>query len=105
MRKANVYMHRELAGVITETTEGYSFIYDVDYLARSSAQPVSLTLPLQNKPFTSSILFPFFDGLITEGWLLHIAKRNWKLNARDRVGLLLASCHDCIGAVSIEEEK
>jgi serine/threonine-protein kinase HipA len=47
-------------------------------------------------------MFSFFDGLIPEGWLLRIAEKNWKLNERDRMGLLLACCKDCIGAVSIE---
>jgi serine/threonine-protein kinase HipA len=48
-------------------------------------------------------MFPFFDGLIPEGWLLEIAEKNWKLDARGRMGLLLACYRDCIGAVSIEE--
>ena len=47
------------------------------------------------------MLFPFFDGLIPEGWLLNIAEKNWKLKPRDRMGLLMACCLDCIGAVSI----
>ena len=55
------------------------------------------------QPLASNILFPFFDGLIPEGWLLDIAEKNWKLNTRDRMGLLLACCKDCIGAVSVEE--
>jgi serine/threonine-protein kinase HipA len=105
MRKAKVYMHNELAGFLTETIEGYSFKYDSNYLTGSGAKPVSLTLPLQDKPYESKTLFPFFDGLIPEGWLLDIAEKNWKLNARDRMGLLLACCRDCIGAVSIEEDK
>ena len=104
MRKAKVYMHNELAGSLTENEEGYSFRYDENYLTRSMAKPVSLTLQLQDKPFVSKTMFPFFDGLIPEGWLLDIAEKNWKLNARDRMGLLLACCKDCIGAVSIEEE-
>ena len=105
MRKAKVYMYNELAGLLTETTEGYTFIYYPGYLAGSVPKPVSLTLPLQDKPFISRNLFPFFDGLIPEGWLLDIAEKNWKLNVRDRMGLLLACCKDCIGAVSIEEDK
>ena len=68
-------------------------------------KPVSLTLPLQDKPHVSRTMIPFFDGLIPEGWLLEIAEKNWKLNARDRMGLLLACCKDCIGAVSIEEDN
>jgi serine/threonine-protein kinase HipA len=103
MRKAKVYMHNDLAGFLTESEDGYSFKYDVNYLNKSMVKPVSCTFPLQERPFVSKIMFPFFDGLIPEGWLLEIAEKNWKLNARDRMGLLLACCRDCIGAVSIEE--
>jgi len=105
MRKAKVYMQKELAGYLTENEEGYSFKYDANYLTGLVTKPVSLTLPLQDKPFVSKTLFPFFDGLIPEGWLLEIAEKNWKLNGRDRMGLLLACCRDCIGAVSIEEDN
>lgn len=105
MRKAKVYMYNELAGFLTESEEGYSFVYDTKYLTRSLAKPVSLTLPLQDKPHVNRTMIPFFDGLIPEGWLLEIAEKNWKLNARDRMGLLLACCRDCIGAVSIEEDN
>ena len=105
MRKAKVYMYNELAGFLTESEEGYSFVYDTIYLTGSLAKPVSLTLPLQDKPHVSRTMIPFFDGLIPEGWLLEIAEKNWKLNARDRMGLLLACCRDCIGAVSIEEDN
>jgi serine/threonine-protein kinase HipA len=104
MRKAKVYMLKELAGFLVENENGYSFIYDEDYITKPTAKPVSLTLPLQDKPHISRIMFPFFDGLIPEGWLLEIAEKNWKLNVRDRMGLLMACCRDCIGAVSIEED-
>src|SRR3989304_4525049 len=105
MRKAKVYIHKELAGYLTENENGYSFLYDKAYLIQLTPIPVSLTLPLQDIPHINRTLFPFFDGLIPEGWLLEIAEKNWKLNARDRMGLLLACCRDCIGAVSIGEEK
>jgi serine/threonine-protein kinase HipA len=48
-------------------------------------------------------MLPFFDGLIPEGWLLDIAIKNWKIDQRDRMGLLLSVCKDCIGAISIEK--
>lgn len=78
-------------------------MYEEAYRADSDARPVSLTLPLREAAYTSPVLFPFFDGLIPEGWLLAIAERNWKLNPRDRMGLLLACCRDCIGAVGVED--
>ena len=55
----------------------------------------------------ATVLFPFFDGLIPEGWLLGVVSRNWKINQNDRFGLLLSVCRDCIGDVNIrngEEE-
>lgn len=100
-RKAEIKMHDHTAGWLVQDEEGYHFVYDVDYLRSESAQAISLTLPLQESEFTSKIMFPFFDGLIPEGWLLDIAQRNWKLNPRDRMGLLMACCKDCIGAVSV----
>ena len=59
-------------------------------------------MPLSDKAYKSMVMFPFFDGLTPEGWLLDIAKKNWKLNSRDRMEVLLNTCQDCIGAVSIE---
>ena len=50
-------------------------------------------------------LFSFFDGLIPEGWLLDVITRNWKMDRKDRFGLLLVSCRDAIGNVSIRGEK
>lgn len=97
-------MHNELAGLLIENEEGYTFTYDATYLAKENAQPVSLTLPLSSKSYQSKTLFSFFDGLIPEGWLLEIAEKNWKLQERDRMGLLLVCCRDCIGAVSVVEE-
>ena len=102
MRKAKVYMYKHWAGILTEDEDGYHFQYQKTYLERPEAEPISLTMPLQSDLFNSMVLFPFFDGLIPEGWLLSIAEKNWKLDSRDRMGLLLQTCHDCIGAVSIE---
>ncbi len=105
MRKAIIRMDDQVAGWLTQDENGYHFEYNPDYLSQTNAKPISLTLPLQEPVFTSNVLFPFFDGLIPEGWLLDIAEKNWKLNPRDRMGLLLACCKDCIGAVSVEEVK
>lgn len=105
MRKADVLINGHTAGYLSETEDGYSFRYDTAYLKAKHAKAVSLTLPLTDKPYNSKTMIPFFDGLIPEGWLLEVAEKNWKLNERDRMGLLLACCKDCIGAVSIVEAK
>ena len=71
----------------------------------NQALAVSLTLPLRQEPYETTILFPFLDGLIPEGWLLGVVSRNWKINQKDRFGLLLSACRDCIGDVCIRREK
>ena len=102
MRKALVYVSDSFAGELCETDFGYKFQYDEKYLA-SGNHAISLTMPLTHEPYVSENLFPFFDGLIPEGWLLDIVCHNWKLNERDRFGILLAACADPIGDVSIKE--
>ena len=105
-RTAYVYVRDTFAGILKETDSGYSFVYDIDYLKSENPTAVSLTLPLQKEEYTSKTLFSFFDGLIPEGWLLDIAQTSWKINARDRMSLLLACCKDCIGDIGvIEVEK
>ena len=101
MSKALVEYKGKAAGTLEETDEGYEFQYDRDYLADAAAAPVSLTLPLSEKPYKSPVLFPFFDGLIPEGWLLDVALRNTDISELDRFSLLLLCCKDCIGAVSV----
>jgi len=101
IREAEIKLHDKTAGRLTQDENGYHFQYNEQYLKSASTQPVSLTLPLTDKRFTSAVMFPFFDGLIPEGWLLDIAEKNWKLNPRDRMGLLMVCCKDCIGAVSV----
>jgi len=100
-RQGQVFMYEYLAGIISQTEDGYTFVYEQKYLDNKKNLPISQTFPLKKETYKSSVMFPFFDGLIPEGWLLEIAEKNWKLKSSDRMGLLLACCKDCIGAVSV----
>lgn len=102
MKQGRVFYKQIPAGIICEDETGFVFQYDADYLAREDAKAISLTLPLREEAYVSQMMFPFFDGLIPEGWLLEVAVESWKINPRDRMSLLLACCRDCIGAVSVE---
>jgi len=100
-RQANIYFQDQLAGMLEEGDSGYMFYYKKEYLQAPDPKPVSLTLPLSEDRYHSNVLFPFFDGLIPEGWLLEIGEKHWKLNTRDRFELLINLCRDTIGAVSV----
>ncbi len=102
MRKAAIYYKNVLAGILTETNEGdYTFQYDKEYVSNYPNQFITFTMPVRLLKYESQQLFPFFEGLIPEGWLLEIASKSWKINRNDRMGLLLACCYNCIGAVSV----
>ncbi len=101
-RKGKVLFGENLCGIIEETETGYRFTYDSEYISNSNSKAISKNLPLSEKSYESKMMFPFFDGLIPEGWLLDLAQKHWKIDIRDRMGLLLSCCKDCIGAVSIE---
>lgn len=101
MRRAHIFYKHLLAGVLTESDDGYEFCYLPEYLSSETAKAISLTFPLREEPYTSPVLFPFFDGLIPEGWLLDVALRNTDISILDRMSLLLICCKDCIGAASV----
>ncbi len=103
MRQATIYYGERKAGLLEELGggQGYRFTYDPEYVVDGWA--VSLSLPLRVEPFESASLFSFFVGLIPEGWYLEIVTRTVKVDPSDIFGLLLATCGDCIGAVSVRE--
>jgi len=103
MRQARIYYQDKVAGILTETDEGeYVFRYEAEYIKEHPRDFITFTMPVSEAAYREKRLFPFFEGLIPEGWLLDIASKNWKINRNDRMGLLLACCRNCIGAVSVE---
>ena len=102
MRQGIVKYNNELAGILTEEYNGeYVFVYDEQYIQQFPQQHITFKMPVSHQHYRSKRLFPFFDGLIPEGWLLNIAAESWKINKNDRMGLLLACCRNAIGAVSV----
>ncbi len=108
--KGIVYYKNRCAGHIWKNEEDqFFFQYALSYLENKEARAISYTLPLKEQRFEAGDLFSFFDGIIPEGWLLSLAIEKWKLNPlQDRFELLLSTCKDAIGAVSVRssvEEK
>lgn len=104
-KRGEVFVDEHFAGIIEEREGLFIFRYDENYLRIKDVKPVSLTLPLRAEPYLQKTMFPFFDGLIPEGWLLNIIEGNWKINPRDRMSLLLLACRDCVGNVSVISDE
>ena len=104
MRSATILYNNILAGILIETDDGeYVFKYANDYIKNHPEKFITFSMPVREEAYKDKRLFPFFEGLIPEGWLLSIAIKNWKLNPNDRMGLLLVCCENCIGAVSVKQ--
>ena len=68
MRRCEVYLHGIKAGMLTKEDSGeYTFTYDSSYLEKEDYPSVSLTLPLREEPYRSTVLFPFFFNMLSEG--------------------------------------
>ena len=101
-----IVFHRNFkAGILEKTEGGFRFYYLPEYLSSPDAEAVSLTLPLRAEPYESKKLFPYFMGLIPEGWLLDLTSRTLKIDPDNAFDLLLRCCKDCIGATGIYSEE
>ena len=103
-KRGKVFVENIFAGIIEQKEGLFTFTYDAEYLKKPESLPVSLTMPLRPESYEQKTMFPFFDGLIPEGWLLNIIEGNWKINPRDRMSLLLLACRDSIGNVSVVDD-
>ena len=97
-----VYFKDFFAGCIREEPGNRtSFTYDNSYID-SNHPAIAHTLPIRSEPYVSyNGLNPFFDNLVSEGWLEQAQRRLLGQREVTRFELLLAFGFDCAGAVSI----
>ena len=104
LRKVNVYFKNDPAGYLWETNQGYIFQYDQEFLKKNI--PISVSLPLREEPYKAPELFPFFKGLLPEGWYLDIVSSTQKVDARDYFGILASTASvGTIGAVTVRKAE
>lgn len=106
MRRATVFFGKRVAGILTKKDDGtFTFIYDEAYLNDPDSEPVSLTLPKCSKPYVSSILFPFFFGLLAEGAQKNLQIMTLGIREDDLFSRLVYSAVETIGSVTLREIK
>lgn len=101
MRKAEIYMHGERAGLLIEEKKNneYRFVYDGDY----EGPPISVTMPVEKQAFEYGRFPPFFEGLLPEGVNLEMLLRAKKIDRNDAFAQLMAVGEDTVGAVTVRE--
>lgn len=101
--RAVVIFKNKKAGILEKRDDGYIFTYDKEYIQDNPA--ISVSLPKNQLMHRSKALFPFFSGLLPEGWYLNLVSKTLKIDKKDKYGLLLNTCSDTTGAVSIRKEE
>lgn len=103
MKEGKVFCHDRLAGFLTKTEEGkYVFTYEETYFNNPSLPPVALTLPKTAQTYHSDHLFPFFFGLLAEGYQKARQCRELHIDENDDFTRLLeTSAYGAIGAVYV----
>lgn len=104
MEKGEVYFKGEPAGELIKTDEGeYIFRYHNAYFMNPDKKAISLTLPKSKQEYKSSVLFPFFFNLLSEGVNKQIQCRQLRIDENDYFRLLLETAQvDTIGAVTLK---
>ena len=106
MKIGYVYYDNSFCGTITQDDNNlFVFEYDDKWFNDKNKKPISLTMPKTIKRYESNILFPFFDGLIPEGFLLEAALKKFNISSNDRMSLLLKTCENPIGIISVKEKR
>lgn len=98
---ANVFMSGQVAGQLIRCKTAYTFQYDQEYISNKGI-PLSYSLPLQHQAFLNATLFPYFSGLLCEGWLLDLQSKTQHIDKTDSFALLVKNGHDLAGAITIE---
>jgi serine/threonine-protein kinase HipA len=100
-----VFFNDRRVGYLSKTKDGFIFKYDKDFLDSSDCFPIAYNFPLKSEEFTSKKLFPFFEGLVSEGWLLKIQSQSLKIDERDFFSMLIENGEDLIGGIRIKKAK
>lgn len=101
-----VFMNGQLVGFFLKDPGGtVAFGYDVSWLARDKAIPVSLSLPLREDPFKGPAVAAFFENLLPDSEALR-RRVSEKVGAEgmDAYSLLSRIGRDCVGALQFLPE-
>jgi len=108
MIKYNVYIEvdgRQLrVGAIEgNSSEDACFSYSKEYIADKYPGAVSISLPIQNEPFSPKRTKTFFEGLLPEGFMRKSIAVNMHFDENDYLSILAKLGKECLGAIRIDD--
>jgi serine/threonine-protein kinase HipA len=103
-KSAFVFYNNIFAGTLSELKSGYEFKYENSYLENEKVPQIAFSFPKQKEPFFSEELFPFFYGMLSEGFNRQVQEKLLKIDSSDNFTLLIKTAHtETIGAITVRE--
>lgn len=99
-----VWMNALRVGTLTRQSNGaMGFAYDEGWLANTGlGRPVSLSMPLRNKPYTGAVVYNFFDNLLPDnGEIRSRIQARFHADTSHPFDLLSSIGMDCVGAIQL----
>ena len=92
------------AGIITGTNSSDAFFsYSDDYIKESANRAISLSLPKEQKTFTSLQTKNFFEGLLPEGFTRRQIAESIHADTEDYISILRELGNECLGAIRVSD--
>lgn len=106
-RTLNILMNGILVGQLVKKSNGVlSFIYDPQWLNVPKSRPLSLSLPLIDRPYEGDIVYNFFDNLLPDNPQIRTRiQTQFQIATNQPFDLLASIGRDCVGAIQIIEGK
>lgn len=107
MRHYNVFLEVDGSQVRVGEIKGYSsedafFSYSKEYITRNDSRAISVSLPIQDEPFSPEQTKVFFDGLLPEGFMRKSIAANMHFDENDYLSILYNLGKECLGAIRID---
>lgn len=101
-KQLKVYLHDKWVGNLFYEQGKLTFQYDLNYITKQSARPISATMPLGQEIYPPAIVVPFFSGLLPDDAVRYRLAKYLHLSDKNIFGLLEAIGGECAGAISIK---
>ena len=98
----NILMNGQSVGQLTKSLGVLTFKYERDWLASSTAVPLSLSIPLSSGEYRGDTIYRFFDNLLPDGTKIRERMQTrLKAESNDAFDLLAEAGADCVGAIQL----
>mgnify|MGYP000397713511 FL=1 len=103
----NVSLNGIKVGVLSKDKNGgLHFSYTNEWMERSGARPISLSLPITKQDYSGDVVYNFFDNLLPDNpEIRNKVQARFDVETGHSFDLLAAIGNDCVGAIQLSTDE